>query len=419
MDPPKYTRKTKETLHKPYRSDATSYQAHRAEIPDASYGFGSKKHSEFKKPWLPHSGYDAMEYRWDFPLAYLNPIHMDIDVPDMGQYIYPNIPDWNPDWKPPRWDPRYPTPTFPDGNDFKLDGPGDENQASRIKWMYCEGHDFYFCPGTLIRVTFTQFRTDPIRRVMFDPKYGLLLKAESIWRAPYNPEGLYLVDIMLSSDIEEKSFSVFAETASGNQCESRGHHAGMDCMVCDNVSIGYTSTQQNVGTSQTLTVNNPVPGVTYEWEQSGGGSLSDRRGDSTTLTAPADNPNCTKNSTIYLKDKASGQICASLSVTYTNPNAGGGYKIWYQTESYKGGPYRSLYSNPPLCSNLYNSRHWNYNCAGEGQPEASSGALFCIDARFPCSDWIGTTTAGSLCDRMQDTRTDAQRLAGCCPQALM
>ena len=415
MDPTKYTRKTKETLHKPYRSDATSYQAHRAEIPDASYGFGSKKHSEFKKPWLPHSGYDAMEYRWDFPLAYLNPIHMDINVPDMGQYIYPNIPDWNPDWKPPRWDPRYPTPTFPDGGDFKLDGPGDENQASRIKWMYCEGHDFEFCPGTLVRVTFTQFRTDPIRRVMFDPKYGLLMKAEAIWRAPYNPEGLYIVDIKLSSDIEDKSFSVTAQTASGAQCESRGYHAGMECMGCENVSIGYTSTQQNVGTGQTLTVNNPVPGVTYEWEQTGGGSLSERQGGSTTLTAPSDNPNCTKNSTIYLKDKASGQVCASVVVTYTNPSDYVAYKYLLK-ESLLASNIRPV--GRPYCADVWWSRLYTGRC--DGTETASDNTTMCWGPEtYSCGSSPGWTNS-SVCDfSVRDLRTPEKLAQGCCPQALM
>ena len=311
MSQAKATRKNSETVHKPYRSNQAFYTDYREEVPDADY-YGLK-HSEFKKPWLPASGYDEMEYKFDYPLEYLNPNYEDFELPDMGKYKFPDASTVNPDWTPTRWNPQYPPPDFPKPKENAKKKPG-ENQGSKIVWLYCEGVDFQYCPGETISVQFVEYTTDPIVSVnasgaqIIPTAFGRL--GASSHRPGY-PEGTFSVTVKIPDTVGPK-LEITAITESGDTCVSKGTRRSSCMGGCEGVSIAYTTTTMQTGETQSLTVSNPVAGTEYEWQLDGPGALSQQRGLGTIYQAPATNPNC-GGATIRLMDYNTRQMCDSVT----------------------------------------------------------------------------------------------------------
>jgi hypothetical protein len=412
----KSTRKNSETVHKPYRSNTSFYPDYREEVPDADY-YGLK-HSEFKKPWLPASGYDEMEYKFDFPLEYLNPNYIDIEVPDAWKYEFPNAPTVNPDWTPTRWNPQYPTPDFPKPKEYAKKKPG-PNLGSKIVWLYCEGIDFTFCPGTTAQVQFVEYTTDPI--VAIDTDLATLIRAsfgrlgDSRHRPGY-PEGTLTITIQIPESVN-RDLNITATTESGETCVSRGTQSS-SCLGCEGVSIGYTSTQMIVNSSQTLSVVNPVAGTEYMWKVVGGGTLTEQRGLSTGYIAPESNPDCTIQPTIYLKDYATGQVCASLNIDITVNESWVAYKMLNEPDTvYEA--YCRLFGTA-TCATVWNSLEKWFSCSGELLNIINPGPL-CLTDRGACSPPYPDCmiTLNSDCNTMVDVRTTAQKEAGCCPSALL
>lgn len=74
------------------------------------------------------------------------------------------------------------------------------------------------------------------------------------------------------------------------------------CCNCDGPTIQYTTQTMGVDETQDLAVQNPGSSgaACFTWSLSGGGSLSDTTGLTTTYTAPSSNANCANNATITL-----------------------------------------------------------------------------------------------------------------------
>lgn len=419
MDQTKY-RKNKETTRKPYRSNAAFYTDYKDEIPDGDY-YGLK-HSEFKKPWLPASGYDEMEYKWDFPLEYLNPISVDFEVPDMGKYKFPDAPTVNPNWTPPRWNPQYPTPEFPKPKPYAKKKPG-TNGGTQIVWTYCEGQDFEFCPGETVAVQFTEYTTDRIVSVdagegeIIPPARGKL--GESKHRPGY-PEGTYTVMVRIP-EAAGMEYNVTSTTKSGETCVSHGTQRQNCLNPCGEMSIGYTSAQMMTGTSQTLTVQNGDPHSVYRYELSGGGTLKDTGNETMQYTAPDTNPNCENNPTITVRDKRTGAVCARLKISVSSASvSGSAYRILYVSDSLFQSPCRVGYSGD--CGDLWWSWwYWTYDCQGAGTPSSPTASVFCWQNIGPCPPGVTCwSNASSICNQDPiDLRTEEQKQQGCCPSAIM
>lgn len=413
-------RSTKESIRKPYRSSAATYTDYKDEIPDSEY-YG-RKHSEFKKPWLPASGYDEMEYKWDFPLEYLNPIHMDFETPDMGKYNFPGAQPVNPNWNPPNWNPQYPLPDYPASKPEARKKPGTKG-GTQIVWTYCEGQDFEFCPGETVAVQFTEYTTDRIESVdagegeIIPPARGKL--GESKHRPGY-PEGTYTVMVRIP-EAAGMEYNVTSTTKSGETCVSHGTQRQNCLDPCGEMSIGYTSAQMMTGTSQTLTVQNGDPHSVYRYELSGGGTLKDTGNGTMQYTAPDTNPNCENNPTITVRDKRTGAVCATLKIGVSAANATGvAYRMNYVSREL----YRAVCATWEYtrCGELWWSWYeWRYDCHGVGGPTDPSSNTWCWQNLGLCPPNYPNcrTTTNENCNAGPlDMRTEAQKQNGCCPAAL-
>lgn len=414
-------RSTKESIRKPYRSSAATYTDYKNEIPDGDY-YGLK-HSEFKKPWLPASGYDEMEYKWDFPLEYLNPIHVDFETPDMGKYNFPGAQPVNPNWNPPNWNPQYPLPDYPASKPEARKKPGTKG-GTQIVWTYCEGQDFEFCPGETVAVQFTEYTTDRIESVdagegeIIPPARGKL--GESKHRPGY-PEGTYTVMVRIP-EAAGMEYNVTSTTKSGETCVSHGTQRQNCLDPCGEMSIGYTSAQMMTGTSQTLTVQNGDPHSVYRYELSGGGTLKDTGNGTMQYTAPDTNPNCENNPTITVRDKRTGAVCATLKMGVSSAEASGDA---YQINNVQKELFESTcrVQGSDQCGELWWSwSYWKYDCQGVGTPSGDMGTVWCWQNIGACP--VGVTcrsnlSASTLCNQGPvDTRTAYQKQQGCCPAAL-
>jgi hypothetical protein len=422
-------RSTKESIRKPYRSSAATYTDYKNEIPDGDY-YGLK-HSEFKKPWLPASGYDEMEYKWDFPLEYLNPIHVDFETPDMGKYNFPGAQPVNPNWNPPNWNPQYPLPDYPASKPEARKKPGTKG-GTQIVWTYCEGQDFEFCPGETVAVQFTEYTTDRIESVdagegeIIPPARGKL--GESKHRPGY-PEGTYTVMVRIP-EAAGMEYNVTSTTKSGETCVSHGTQRQNCLDPCGEMSIGYTSAQMMTGTSQTLTVQNGDPHSVYRYELSGGGTLKDTGNGTMQYTAPDTNPNCENNPTITVRDKRTGTVCATLKIGVGDPASYYGVAyIIYQPCAVLVGPLPRLC--PQMGDMLLGSRYCSdpyqaYNCDGtKAEPGFLNPALVCgVQSSAVYTDPLMDLYYMARCESLHkysgtvDLRTSDQKLSGCCPAAL-
>ena len=168
---------------------------------------------------------------------------------------------------------------------------------------------------------------------------------------------------------------------------------------CAGETIGVTSTQMNVGESQTLTIVGEVPGKAYTWAiASGGGTMS-----GSTYTAPASNPGCTSNPVIQLKVGAS--VCASVSIAVNG--AGSSYTAAHQD-------WTSCTCQVVGGNAEYGAGSTNWDCAGISSSTSPSASLTYSP---PCDTnwWCADKTPGAV----TDVRTAEALAAGCCPSKLL
>jgi hypothetical protein len=173
---------------------------------------------------------------------------------------------------------------------------------------------------------------------------------------------------------------------------------------CTGVSISGQP-QMNVGTSQTLTVLNPVTGCSYEFRTSGGsGTIKMTSATTATFTAPSSNPGCVNNATVNLYDKTNCVICASITIAITNPAVTG---VAYRK--------RVCGCGGMACTSYDYSDNWG--CDGVMYPRVG----VCLSGWFCGCDNSGTPYSQSHMEPgwnpypVGDIRTPEMKAQGCCP----
>ena len=203
-----------------------------------------------------------------------------------------------------------------------------------------------------------------------------------------------------------------------------------------NSSIYYTTPQQPPGTDQDLPIDNPNPACEYTWELVGGGSLSVVNG-VMRYTAPTTNPNCENNATISLL--CNGVVIDTIKIAITVINDPW---IAYHEES------PCLEYCSPAGSGLGTNYYFTvtgYKCdgtvregplerliyAGGGDPgEECPVRLAVLNAQCVTAYGLACCAAYETglvhqfltpndSPGIHDNRTEAQKLAGCCPAQLM
>jgi hypothetical protein len=419
MDPTTRTRSNKEATRKPYRSNTATYEEYKKEIPDANY-YGLK-HYEFKKPWLPGESYDEMEYKFDFPLDYINPITVDFDWPDGFGYPFPDGIPYDPKWNQPGWNPNYPMPD-PRPSSSRRTSP--KNSGSQITWDCDPPFSFEFCPGEDVVLVFEEARDNPITSI--EGEGGEISIDRS--RVPAGSAmGTRQVTIRIPENYTDTFYTVNAITRQGSTCSVTGTMKSYcNESACDGVALLYTSSQMTVGTSQTISISNPKPDVVYEYRLTGGGTITETGDGSAIYTAPADNPGCVNNATIEVAVKGTAQICATLKIGIGDPaNYYGIAYIVYNPCTLFVGPL------PKLCSDMGDIPSGTRVTADPFQ------AYYCDDTiatswRPDCGVQSSSVYSNPLSDLYYmafceshheligtvDVRNESQKMASCCPSAL-
>ena len=202
------------------------------------------------------------------------------------------------------------------------------------------------------------------------------------------------------------------------------------------LSIGYTTQQMSANQQQTLTAEGLISSGAIsccaaedlKWELvSGGGSLDPRTGPSTTYIAPAENPNCVENATIQLTDCYGRTATLEIAINTTTPDADA-YEYWVEhdpesCETIGGSCWfgcGDIWINGYRCDGTL--RRTITNCVKGGG--AVSGGTPCSEA--VCNYWRTqlecktSEEAAAICGYANpvDVRSDAMKLAGCCPGQL-
>lgn len=415
MDPTKIKRSNAESIRKPYRSTAATYEDYKKEIPDDDY-YGLK-HSEFKRPWLDNDGgYDEMEYKWDFPLEFLKPDSIIISPPDPAVYPFPGPAPWNPDWWQPEWNPRYPIPK-PRPNPQVRKDPN--TPAENITWD-CDAPSFDWCPGELLFLDFVEAWNNPITDVTVEGDEGQVVAAGGSNVPKGSAVGTRRIGIRINNPLTDDRtwvLNVTATTQNGMTCVASGMKRG-GCLGCSTEAIQYTSLQMPVNTSQTLTLQNPQDNVIYEWILTGGGSLSEQFGNTTSYTAPASNAGCADKPAIEVRMHGSEEVCDSITLTIYNPaQTGNAYYVylvgkcgWIEYQGPACWQYKQYYT----CAGAVGTQ-----TGGDGHsPDCDMPPCNYIYPNYTCTDKpcsIDGQTPGTV----HDVRLQAQIDGGCCPAALM
>lgn len=191
------------------------------------------------------------------------------------------------------------------------------------------------------------------------------------------------------------------------------------CWPCESpcntseLSIGYTTDQMTVGSSQTLTACDSFYGDSVPccrpddlmWEiLTGGGSLSAEFGSAVTYYAPADISGCSANPTIRLSDCCGRS--AELTTAVTKVHDYDAYYVpgqghWAGTLGY--------------CNCYYPGYDWKYyGCDGVYRRDGVYG--LCAGPEEHCPPYVvGDECYDPTCAAIKDVRTPQQILDGCCP----
>jgi hypothetical protein len=166
-----------------------------------------------------------------------------------------------------------------------------------------------------------------------------------------------------------------------------------------------TSLQMQVSTTQTLTVANPVAGVTYSWViTAGGGSFSNETATAIDFTSPATNEHCTENATIELRRGT--VVCGTVKIAI---NA---YVPSIEAYDIKIGC-EDAPTSTCAAGNYHCCTYYKYNCSG-----TYIGPLAYCSGGNPCSDTTSEWSCGYICIHAPafiDKRSDSQKHDGCCP----
>jgi len=254
---------------------------------------------------------------------------------------------------------------------------------------------------------------DPI--VSWSVTGNAVIVASSIWGAC----------VKVNEDATEGDIvRITATTKSGDTCNSSGWISDDDCWNCSMSTISYTTLGMAVDETQDLSVAGAGPKFTYGWSlASGGGSLSDATGQTTTYTAPSTNANCVNNPTITLS--CDGDIVDSITIAvnasailykaYENTWITGtaGYDCSYSPYSCPGqycGPLTYFTCAIYRCDNTLHSDCDKYVCE-----YADPGGVWEDKGHCNTPTYCGAGKPLGI----TDIRTEEMKTAGCCPEALI
>jgi hypothetical protein len=194
-------------------------------------------------------------------------------------------------------------------------------------------------------------------------------------------------------------------------------------LVCDSQgqNCGTFNKGRVMGCGVAYTLKSP-DGRAYNWQLTGGGTLSAASGASVTLTAPASNAGCSANGTLQMIDPATGLVVSSLRTTFICGayGPGGMYSNWAAF-----GVCEYFYDELPSTTGV--SCHFGfdlkrYNCQGElidstgreGGAYHSGPPEDCLRERAPHYYCIPPNYT-PCCGGVIDYRTDSMKQGGCCP----
>lgn len=363
----------KEHGFRPYATRGT-YQQMRRTIPQKGMLDQYKqRHSEFKKPYTPDDGYQAMEYEYD-PVPPIPPIPPTDPIPHI--------------------------PVPPPG--------GTEVFACWAEGCCCDG----------VTVNLKVHCTQPIIK-------GPYTKGSDVITSNKSENGEYGKNICYTTTNCPSDKKMYCDLRSPAD-EKKGYKGQIiqtevsmllvdecaDCSSkCTGTTIGFTTQTMSLNETQVLTVTDPVPGVTYSWKVTeGGGSVSPKYGSATIFTAPSTNPNCTLNPTIALYANFC-EKCDELDIAINSYNG-------LETAA----TYCKTVTNPP-CGWEGHCDH-NVRCNGV-QQSGYSGFCSCLGAPWDSiyynaeSDFFTCATWGWNNNAWNDRRSAEMIAAGCCPEDLM
>jgi hypothetical protein len=410
-----------------YRSKNTFAEQMRAPTEREALAIFKKRESEFVKPYA-HDDYNEMEYdfippnfqlRFD-PLTYAD---YDWDRPQLESDLY----------------------------------PGDD--VPRGDFIFFCGIAPCFCPGQT--ESFPSKCTYKIVSVSIVP----ITNTDGLFSVGNAGQKIEITASPAADDWDNFSFDINMRTPRGGQIGpyrwgesgfAYGSHLAIlvtkcsddDCCACGDVTPTITYTTQNMQVDETQNLgiagSGSLEASCYTWSLSGGGTLSDDEGLTTTYTAPSSNDSgCSNNATITLK--CAGNTVDTLEIAV---NAYAGAEKAYTVG--RGSTCDHIYSHgfaaSPGCAQiacgaatdgydiLYRAFMDNYKCDGTAFATATDictgsqctavcdgvGSDDCAANKTACEDDCNTTAAVTVnCTDTVDTRSPAMKAAGCCPGALL
>lgn len=367
--------------------------------------------------------YKAFMAQSEFKKPYAAPTYDDMEYGTIPAYKY-NQPIFNPRVPPiPPIPSELPPPELPFGpgpGPGLTPGPSPQPPGPPTYNTYmCHIFNFLFCPGgPCVPIPMLSFNgSDPITHVGFAIGGGSDSEGHVSGSGGYGAycpgTGATVVNIM-------------AFTKHGAECSGFGNAKDPDeCQDCGAPSIGYTTTQMAINETQQLSVVGGGAGA-YTWSVSGGGSITPGG----LYTAPSSNANCSNNPTISLL--CGGHTMATLNIAVNAAAGNAGYYNICKKNSFSSGACPDGSARLECTASM---EKYNYTCSGVvGTDLGSCSGLQvgydCGPGIKDCADeWPGLCTAAegdctSGCPNgcstgYHDQRTDAQKLAGCCPAAFM
>jgi len=324
------------------------------------------KQSEFKKPYL-EDDYSAMEYAYNPPSWPINPYA----PPNPGDSVIP---------------------------DCRV---GVEAAGALEDWRDCAEGDscagwVFTCAHKLISIGCGNCTIAKIEPLEGDRLMVIICSDRDA------------LDIQVQTSEDPSKPAAWKSFEQKRECCPTTKACGGKCDGCPPPVIGYTSQQMSCSGTQTLTHASGGAGGPYTWSTDYG-SFSAPTGTSVVFTAPSANGNCAYNPTITLTDCCghTGTLAIAVNCGGTGVNAYKGNPSWQCGVSlgtcYCGGTYRNL-----DCSDA----------------DLSSAGVLCSEVQVPgglCAPGCSAACSGkpTSCPSYYDTRTTAQKEAGCCPAGLL
>jgi len=216
---------------------------------------------------------------------------------------------------------------------------------------------------------------------------------------------------------------VDATVRSGIKCSK---NKWVEAGGCGGASISYTTNQMSINDSQTLTVDSPKAGSTYDWAIiGGGGSLGTSSGLSTIYTAPSANVNCDQNPTITLS--SGGTVCDILKIAVNAANYNVAYEV-HKGYRFRGHNCPSGSQNPTglrfdIWVHSCDGTRWDYatgTCCPDGVPDNQLCSGY-YSGNIDCG--LGSQHSYYFCvnyeNSPEDVRTAQMKAEGCCPAGLL